>query len=187
MRIVKSGILYWVVGGVILMTVMVAEGGVAGAQPLHRGSGTITCDDVSVTITFHPPMKATNGSSVRGRVKLLGSGCTGGSPTPTKLVGKGKASDFTFDMCNFDQTTVSASLSLRVTYPGQDLAPSRLAGNWSGYAVPGAFDTGFYGQVTGSFPSASESSELDFSPSEYDGSCATGISSLTAGAIVGSF
>ena len=149
----------------------------ASATALAKGGGTVSCF-TDITITFKPPMTAGNGSSVKGAVKFTATSCSGGVPTPTKVVGRGRVSNFSFDMCNGNQSAIESSLTMRLTYPHQHLSASHLVGSWGGSATPGAFETDFVGSVTGSYPSSSMVADADFSTDNYTGSCAAGIRSV---------
>lgn len=144
-----------------------------------NGSGVIDCS-APVTVSFNPPMTASNAGSVVGTLKFKATGtCSGGSPTPSLIKGKGTINNFQWDMCNGNRASLAASISLKVTYPHQRLVRSSLSGGWGGFAVPGAWETTVSGPVTGSFATASPSISGDFSTGDEVGNCGSGITSVS--------
>jgi hypothetical protein len=167
----------------------IGVGGAQAAVPEGKTAGTGQIDCMTpATVTFDPPMTPSNAGSVVGKLKFKASGaCTGGSPTPSVIKGKGTIDDFSWDMCNGAQDTLQASITLKVTYPHKPGVASTLTGGWSGYALPNAWDTGVSGPVTGSYPTSSPSISILFSPGDEVGTCATGISAINFGLDLNSF
>jgi hypothetical protein len=149
------------------------------------GKGAISCSG-SGRITFVPPLTAYNGSSAVGHLTLRGSDCSGRKPKPSEIDGVGTVSDVSGTICS-PGGAVENSTSIKVTYPHTDISSSRLAGNWSGYAVPGAWDTEFDGAVTGSYSSKSAVIDADFSTGNETGNCSTGVRSVDFGVTISRF
>ena len=61
--------------------------GSAGASTSVAGSGTYSCTKLTGKLTFTPPLTQAGGKPEVIKVTTTATGCTGGKPVPTKVVG----------------------------------------------------------------------------------------------------
>ena len=173
---------------------MLAVSGVAGASSAKKkvdGTGTVTCSGAKGTITFSPPLKTTGPFTTETTTaKITFSGCSGGTPNPTKgTVDQSLSNASSTNSCTGILTSKPETLNVK-------WKPGKLDGSttsFSGYAEgsDSAGDAGFTypnsggtGSTAGSFPStkgATSASYSNMTQAQIVTACGTsgGLSKLT--------
>ncbi len=168
------------VGVLMVIGVMTDTSAVAGATSL--GSGTYSCSPPlnapMGTVTFVPAWSDSGTGTVRAKVSLVAGGCSGGSPTPTRVTVKGK---FTFANGGGDCSSGIASVvTLKLTYQPK-VRPSALQATFdiatAAAIVPYPTSSG----ITGSYPVPNRSFPNDWAEffDAGQGTCASGISKVS--------
>ena len=137
------------------LTVMSTVIGV-GAAWATTGTGNYNCSKVTGSVTFKPPLKNGGTSAETTTVSATVTKCTGGSPTPTKVVGKGTIHSSTNDCANLaNAQTVSLALT---NTPA--VSPKSVLHATTGEVISGSSITfTLSGNVTGSYVSSSASAK----------------------------
>jgi hypothetical protein len=152
---------------------LVGVGSASAARSNPAGAGTVTCSKIKGSISFKPPLKAGGTSAEKTTIKVTVSGCSGGTPNPTKGAVKEIISSGT-STNGCTSLSTSAPESLTVKWAPKSLSPS--TSSYSGYTLGTAGngdeefilpDSGGTGSTIGSF-------------SEGSGSTATAVLNETA-------
>jgi len=153
--------------GVVFASVVVPPVSAGGPQ----GTGTYTCNDATGKISFTPAWSDSGTGKVTGQFTFTATGCSGGSPAPTKVSGSG-----TIHFANGEQTCeIEAIGKAKTTLTYQpSVEPSVLKGGAAIINSGSGFSPG--GRVSGSYPSHAAFGEFLGTPT---GGCATGITSAT--------
>ena len=137
------------------LTVMSTVVGVGAAWAVF-GTGTYSCSKVIGTVTFLPVLKNGGAAPDKMKVAMTATGCTGGSPTPTKVLFK-----VTIPLPNNACTELTGSGVKSQTLANWPhvLPLSVFMGSWFWAPVgsPPYLSFNLSGDVTGSYPSASVS------------------------------
>jgi hypothetical protein len=161
---------------------MIGVGSASAARTNPAGTGTVTCSKIKGTITFKPALK--NGGSAHEvtTIKVTVSGCSGGTPNPSKGSVKQVISSGT-STNNCTSLSTSQPESLTVKWAPASINPS--TSSYSGYTVGTAGnghsefilpDTGGTGSTIGSFAEGSGSTAtavLNKSAAQIAAACGT--------------
>lgn len=160
------------------------------AWALVTGTGTVNCDvstgaTVSGTVKYTPAWSDSTTGAVTAKIKFTVEHCTGGNPTPVKIVGAGKVT-FTPGANNCSEAEeTGGDGTLKLTY-GHGIAPS----TYSGYIAPdpiGSFPylwSEFGGNVvTGSYPNSQavppySDPQFVITDASQTGNCTSGVRSV---------
>jgi len=127
-----------------------------GAAWATTGTGTYNCTKVTGSVSFSPPLKNGGTSAETTTVSATVTGCTGGSPKPTKVAGKGTIHSSTNDCANLAHPQ-TVSLPLTNT---PAVSPKSVLKATTGESISGSSITfTLTGSVTGSYPSSSASAK----------------------------
>jgi hypothetical protein len=128
---------------------------VSGPAWATTGTGKVNCSHITGTLTFKPALKNGGTSAEVTTVKSTETGCTGGSPTPTKTLG---TSIIRSSNNNCSNLASSRSVTVKLTY-----TPVVTGSTFSGTSTPVLTNPpGFSlsGTVTGSYPSTNSTASV---------------------------
>jgi len=153
--------------GALLMPVsavaMIGVGSASAARSNPAGTGTVTCTKIKGSITFKPPLKNGGTATEKTTIKVTVSGCSGGTPNPSKGTVKQVISSGT-STNNCTSLSTSQPESLTIKWAPSSISPS--TSSYSGYSVGTAGNgdaefilpnTGGTGSTIGSFAEGSGS------------------------------
>jgi len=153
------------------------------------GTGVVSCNSVSGTITYSAPWTDTGSGTIHATISLTLTGCSGGTPTPTSVTVTGKAKFKNGGGgCS---SAVNTSVHLKLTY-SPALKPSKVKS--SAFGIQGGFDglfTKFYSYlipgfaVSGSYTAPPPNAIALFG--QPVGNCASGLTSSNMYAVAPSF
>jgi hypothetical protein len=165
-----------------LLATVGASGATANASV--TGSGTNNCSTLSGSLSFSPALKSGGTATTETvTVKSIATGCTGGTPAPTKILGSAK---LVISKAGANDCAGLAGGSNNVTIK-ETYTPKVTASTFTGTATGGISATGdatftTNGVVTGSYPSGTASSVADVgSAATIGAACGTakGVAKLT--------
>ena len=157
-------------------TVMSTVVGVGAAWAV-TGTGHVSCSKIMGTLTFKPPLKNGGTSAEVTTTKTTETGCSGGTPNPTKVMGVSTHKGANNSCANLGSAT---AVTIKLTY-----SPSVTASTFKGTATGTTSPPGFTlsGSVTGSYASTSASATvlLKQTSAQILAACksSTGLKSLT--------
>lgn len=134
----------------VLMTTVVG----VGAAWATTGTGYVSCSKITGTLTFKPPLKNSGTSTETTTTKTTETGCSGGTPNPTKITGV-STHKATTNSCSGLETATSVTIKLTFT-------PTVTASTFKGTATPSTSPPGFTlsGSTTGSYAAAKASATV---------------------------
>jgi len=148
-----------------------------GAAWATTGTGFVSCSKITGTITFKPALKNGGTSKETTTTKTTETGCSGGTPNPTKVTG---VSTHTSTNNSCTGLASASSVTIKLTY-----TPTVSPSTFTGTATPTTSPPGFKlsGSVSGSYaaPTASATVVLKQTEAQILAACKSsgGLKSLT--------